>query len=172
MKPEAKRKRLPHLSQPGMALIDVQNRPFIFLFGGHDVDGPAGGPSSALIAIDLSHKQWYYVPFEDNSQQAGPAARIDPILIGVNEKLYVFDGLTGFGENWAYHRSFSVAEFRLGKKSKWVVVDAPYPQNVPAGHFFGKGLAVYEGDMILLLPGRAQEKAVSLYIRDDFHLSL
>ncbi|KAF8909714.1 hypothetical protein CPB84DRAFT_1765286 [Gymnopilus junonius] len=173
VKPEPHAKRLPRLSQPGMALLEVKGNPIIFLFGGYDFDASSGadGTSSALVAIDITRKQWYYVQFED-SDFSPPTPRIDPIVVGINEKLYIFSGLTGFGNNWVYHRSFSIVYFQLGRCSKWVAVDSPYPSNVPAGHVFGKGLSVYDGKMILLLPGRKQETERIHFEKDNiFHFA-
>ncbi|KAF8909715.1 hypothetical protein CPB84DRAFT_1765288 [Gymnopilus junonius] len=160
-------KPLPSLSQPGIVLLELNNHPRIFIFGGYDA-GDADGPSSTLIAVNTTHKEWYHVEFED-SQLPPPAPRIDPILVGVDEKLYIFGGIKNFGDNWTYHRTFSIIDFQLNapsRKCKWLIVDAPYPDNVPANQLFGKGLPINNGTAILLLPGR--EKATSkLHIQKD-----
>ena len=154
-------KLLPALSQPGVVLVELRGHPVILLYGGYDA-GEDEGPSSALIAINTSHKEWYYVEFEDN-EFAPPSARIDPILVGVHGKLYIFGGLEAFGQAWAYHRTYSIVDFQLGArthKCKWLMVDTPYPDTVPANQIFGKGLPVQNGVTILLLPGREQATLV------------
>ena len=124
--------RLPSLSQPGLALLELRDSHIIFLFGGYDA-GDIDGPSSSLIAINPVLKTWFRVEFETNDFSP-PAPRINPVLVGVNESLYIFGGLKGFENPWLHHRSYSIAKFPSGlssAKCRWIAVDVPYPDTIP-----------------------------------------
>lgn len=133
----------------------------VFLFGGHDASDGVDAPTSKLIAIQTKHNEWYHVEF-DNVGQRSPAPRIDPVLVGCGNRLYIFGGFQEFGNNWKHHHSYSIIEFvDRSHKCIWVAIDVPYPMQVPAGQTFGKGVAINGGSRILFLPGRRNCNDVS-----------
>lgn len=157
---------LPTLSEPGIAFLEINGHPMVFLVGGHDA-GDADRPTSDVIAIHTIHREWWYVKFEndENGDYPTPAARITSVVVGCNDHLYIFGGIERFEDdgNWTHQRTFSVLEFQEdAHKARWVAMDVPYPIDVPREHVFGKAVAVQNGTMILLLPGRAKQDIVSI----------
>jgi hypothetical protein len=82
-------------------------------------------------------------------------ARIEPVVIAVDTKLYVFGGYKRLGHKDPLpYTSYSVAEFLPDRRWQWTVRDHPYSNIVPKGQSFGAGIPVYNGAKILLTPGR------------------
>ncbi len=126
---------------------------FILIFGGYDVD--AEETCGELIVINLRHLEWWY-----QTIKGGPVAgRIDPTIVVVNQKLYIFGGYRHFEDNGAPHASYSIATLSDSDNWHWEARDIPYPQNVPVGTIFGKAVSVYKGMKILLTPWRTTNMA-------------
>ncbi|KAF8953062.1 hypothetical protein BDZ97DRAFT_1930029 [Flammula alnicola] len=146
-------KPLPRLSEPGFTLHYINDHPIIFLFGGYNER-----PSSALIAIETQHQEWWYVDDDPSGLAPGPP-RVNPVIIGVGNRLFIFGGYTDFGDHGTNYMSYSIAEFQPGThKCKWIAVDVPYPADILAlNQTFDCGVAIGGGTMIVLTPGRLDD---------------
>lgn len=105
--------------------------------------------SSKIIVVNLDRLEWWYLRLEGEDVEA----RINPVVVAVDTKLYIFGGYKQF-ENCQPFHSYSVAEFLQDQQWHWSVRDQPYSNIVPQGHSFGKAIPVYNGAKILLTPGR------------------
>ncbi|KAF8952006.1 hypothetical protein BDZ97DRAFT_1768983 [Flammula alnicola] len=142
-------KRLPKLSLPGCTLLRIHDSSFIFIFGGFDYITDEA--TSRVIVIDLEHTAWWYLKLNGEAVNA----RINPAVVAIDDKLYIFGGYRKFGHDPQPHSSFSIAEYKAAEGIwHWAVRDAPYSNPVPEGHVFGQGISVYNGTKILLTPGR------------------
>lgn len=85
-------------------------------------------------------------------------ARIEPVVISIDAKLYIFGGYKQLDDDDPQPcNSYSVAEFLPDQQWHWTVRDQPYSNVVPKGHSFGKAIPVYKGAKILLTPGRVSD---------------
>jgi hypothetical protein len=125
----------------------IQNTSFVLIFGGYSFDEDKA--VSTLIAVDVDHLEWW-----DVTVQGGHVApRINPVVVAVEQKLYIFSGHRTFSKKESYpFKSYSIASYSTPRGWHWEARDVPY-----SGldfQIFGSGIAVYDGKKILLLPGR------------------
>ena len=166
------RRRLPALGDPGSTLLRLENRTLMFLFGGYN--GDEDHPSSDLIAIDIDRLIWWVVQVAGKVEGGNIAARIDPAMTAIGNKIYIFAGITAYDDNPEHLNSYSVAEYDLESRSwRWELADIPYTDVVPPNHIFGDCIPVYDGKKILLTPGRRKATDVSDYVTSyKFHQKL
>ncbi|KJA23944.1 hypothetical protein HYPSUDRAFT_66037 [Hypholoma sublateritium FD-334 SS-4] len=143
------RKKLPRLSYPGCTLLRIHDSSFAFIFGGYDASLEKS--HSGAIIVDLESRAWWNLPIEGRNI----SARIDPSVVAIGNKVYIFGGYRQFGDDPKPHNSLSIAEYLPDQGIwKWAVQDEPYSAPVPVGHVFGRACPVYNGTKILLTPGR------------------
>ncbi|KAF8953071.1 hypothetical protein BDZ97DRAFT_635746 [Flammula alnicola] len=147
-------KRLPTLVSPGATLVRIENASFILIFGGFDCD--KNEPSSKVIMIDPEEKEWWFLKFD--GEDVGP--RLNPAMVAVNNKMYIFGGYEKVGNDHRPCRSFSIAECKPEGVWHWEVRDAPISPSIPQGHMFGQAIPVYNGMKILLGPGTLMNKPI------------
>lgn len=146
-------KELPRLTLADSTLFRHNDTSFILIFGGYDVDDEE--TSGKLIVVNLRHLEWWYQTIE-----GGPVeGRINPTIVTIDQKLYIFGGYRHFERDGAPHASYSIAALADGTTWRWEARDVPYPQNVPKGSIFGKAEPIYDGGKILLLPWRTTSAA-------------
>lgn len=109
--------------------------------------------TSKIIAVNLDRLEWWYLRLEGEDVEA----RIDPVVVVVDTKLYIFGGYKQFESREPFH-SYSVAEFLQDQQWHWTIRDEPYSSIVPQGHSFGRAVPVYNGAKLLLTPGRVSKK--------------
>lgn len=145
---------LPELSGPGLTLMRINNTSFILIFGGHSVDEDKA--VSTLIAVDVDHLEWWYVRVEGGHV----AARINPVVVAVEKKLYIFSGFKTFSKKQCHpFKSYSIATYSAPRGGwHWEARDVSY--SGLDHQLFGAGLPVYDGKKILLTPGK-------LYYQED-----
>ena len=153
--------RLPRLSYPGCTLLRINDSSFAFVFGGYDASLEM--PHSGAIIIDLESQAWWHLPIDSDGRSI--SARIDPSVVAIGNKVYIFGGYRRFGDDPKPHESFSIVEY-LPEQGiwKWAAQDEPYSAPVPVGHAFGRACSVYNGTKILLAPGRLTDDNVRLYM--------
>ncbi len=151
-------KELPLLSLPDCKLFRFHGTSLILIFGGFDVD--AGKASCRLIVVDLKYLEWWYQPVEGGHV----AGRIDPTIVVIDKKLYIFGGYRRFGGNGSPHRSYSIAALSDDGDWHWDARDVPYPSDIPEGLAFGRATPIYGGEKILLTPWRTTNHDVGLLI--------
>jgi hypothetical protein len=150
-------KELPELSLPGCTLFRLHGTSFLLVFGGYYVDEEI--PSSDLIVINLRFLEWWFADV-----QGGPVtARIDPTIVAIDQRLYVFGGYRNFTDSGDPHSSYSIAALSEdGSTWNWDVIDASYSSDVPEGTIFGGATPVYKNyEKILLTPWRTTNSDVS-----------
>lgn len=143
-------KSLPRRSQPGCTLWRHANISFIFFFGGCDLDTTI--PSSQVIIVNLQAREWWYERFD-----RVPLPRIDPAIVAIQDKVYIFGGYRSYEEDPQACYSYSIAEWNVtpqGSRWSWVEVDVPYPPPLSQTTCIGQAISVYEGKVIFLAPGR------------------
>lgn len=131
----------------------VNNTSIILIFGGYSVDEEKA--VSTMIAVDVDHLEWWYVTVEGGQV----AARISPVVVAVEQKIYIFSGFKEFSEEECHpFQSYSIASYSSSRRWQWEARDIPY---TGLDHqIFGAGMPVYDGKKILLTPGR-------LYYQED-----
>ncbi|KAF8953067.1 hypothetical protein BDZ97DRAFT_1930033 [Flammula alnicola] len=155
-------KLLPSLILPGTTLVRIENASFILIFGGFDCD--KNEPSSKVIMIDPEEKEWWYLKFD--GEDVGP--RINPAVVAVDNKMYIFGGYQTFGNDPRPYRSFSIAECKPEGVWHWEVRDAPISPSIPRGHVFGNAISVYNGTKILLGPGNLTDNKSIRFSKNQF----
>lgn len=148
-------RQLPRISHAGIALLRFRDASFIVIFGGYN--HRLAAPSSDMIVISLKALTWWFVRLEDDdgTQEAEVSPRISPEIVAIDRKIYIFGGHRQFGDNPRPCTSFSIAEYAENEgRWKWSVIDQPYPAPVPSGTIFGSVCSAYNGERILLGPGR------------------
>lgn len=141
---------MPRLGQPGLTLVRFHGTSFIFIFGGFSVEGDE--PVSTLIAVDVDHREWWYVPVD-----GGPVSgRIKPVVVAVEQRIYIFGGCKKYSEaNPQSLQSYCIAFYEpVHRKWTWEARDVPYPSLIPPDQVFDGGLAIYNGKKIMLTPGK------------------
>lgn len=84
----------------------IQNTSFILIFGGYSLDEEK--TVSTLIAVDVDHLEWWYVTVEGGHV----APRINPVVVAIEQKLYIFSGHKIFSEKDSHpFKSYSVASY-------------------------------------------------------------
>jgi hypothetical protein len=144
------KRELPRLGQPGLALVRIHDTTFIFIFGGFSVEEDKS--VSTLIAVDVDHREWWYVPVD-----GGPVSgRIKPVVVAVDQRIYIFGGdRQYFKANPQSLRSYSIALYQPAHRQwTWEACDIPYPDFIPPDQVFGAGIAIYNGKKIMLTPGK------------------
>ena len=125
------------------------NTTVILIFGGYSFDEEKA--VSTLIAIDVNHLEWWYVTVEGGNV----AARINPVVVAVEQTLYIFSGFKKFSKDNQPFKSYSVASYSSLRRWRWDAKDVPYSGISGSDHqLFGAGMALYNGKKILLTPGR------------------
>lgn len=100
-------------------------------------------------------------------------ARIDPTMVAIDRKLYIFGGYKYFRGQGGAHASYSIAALSDdGKTWEWEVRDVPYPEIVPPGTIFAEATAVYNGVKILLTPWRRPVEKVCIIFMPSHTASL
>ena len=79
-------RQLPRLSQPGLALVRIHDTTFIFIFGVFNIEEHKS--VSTLIAVDVDHQEWWYVPVDGGAV----SGRIKPVVVAVDQRIYIFGG--------------------------------------------------------------------------------
>ena len=155
---QRKCKRIPELSSPGHTLFRLHATSFLLLFGGYDANSEQ--VSSKLIVIDLRHLEWWYQPVEGGV----PTGRIDPTMVTVGQKLYIFGGYRRFGGDFGDpHNSYCIASLSDdGKAWSWEVRDVPYSEKIPPGTRLGRATPIYNGTKILLTKWRTTNDDVGI----------
>lgn len=134
-------------------------RKFLFIFGGYSMKGP----TSDLLAIDLTQGLWSNVPMK-----GGPVStRLDSAITFVGNRLHIFGGRSDFDdpEEERVLRSYSIAEYSsspCNQEWKWICIDQPYPTTVPDLGFALQVVSIPEMNKILIFPGREGYNKVSL----------
>ena len=131
---------------------------FLLLFGGYDADSEQ--VSSKLIVVDLRHLEWWYQPVEGGV----PTGRINPTMVTIGQKLYVFGGYRRYGGEFGDpHHSYCIASLSDdGKAWSWEVRDVPYSEKIPPGTILGRATPIYNGTKILLTKWRTTNDDVGL----------
>ncbi|KAF8961443.1 hypothetical protein BDZ97DRAFT_1829342 [Flammula alnicola] len=156
-------RKLPILFGAALAPLHLNGRKLLLLFGGErysDIVDPLAKDDanyrchacSDLIAVDVVKKEWWVVKVEGG--QIAP--RINPVMVVVENKIFIFGGYKENGPNDTpdYLDSYSIAKYDHEAETwKWIASDRPYPDHV-SGTIFGAGVPVYDGMQILLTPGR------------------
>lgn len=158
------------LSLPTCELFRFHGTSLIVIFGGFDVHTEKA--SNKLIMVDLKYLEWWYQPVEGGDV----AGRIDPTMVVIDEKLYIFGGYSHFekngdgnGEgnsegngngNGSPHRSYSIAALSDDGVWHWDTRDVPYSSDIPEGLAFGRATPIYGGKKILLTPWRTTNNNV------------
>lgn len=148
---------MPQLSLPACTLLRLHGTSFLLVFGGFEPDEEVS--TSRLIVINLRYLEWWFAEF-----QGEPAlGRIEPTIVAIDKRLYVFGGYKRFGRNPEPHTSFSIAKLTEDEWTwRWKARDVPYSANVPQGTIFSRATPVYHGAKILLTPWRTTNCDVSL----------
>ena len=149
-------KPLPARQKPIAVFIQLNLRNYMFIYGGYDshTDTVKGD----LIAVDLDHLMWWFVAIDPG------VPRFAACMVAVDQSLYIFggcrDSAQGEGEeDLDIIRSFSVVEYVTETGTwNWKIPERAY--DIDLGYDFG-GIAVFEGQKILLLAGRNDDKEVS-----------
>jgi len=128
----------------------IHGTSFIFIFGGHSLDEEKA--VSTLIAVDVDHLEWWYVRVEGGHV----AARIKPVVVAVEQKLFIFSGCGRFSKTDPQSfRSYSIASYQSALcRWTWEARDVPYSGFMPPDQVFGTGIVVYNGKKIMLTPGK------------------
>jgi hypothetical protein len=147
---------LPARQKPSAVFIQLNLRNYMFLYGGHDCDTDT--VKGDLIAVDLDHLMWWFVPIDPG------VPRFAACMVAVGQSLYIFGGCRhsaqGEGEEDII-RSFSVVEYVTETGTwNWQIPERGY--DIDLGYDIG-GMAVFEGQKILLLAGRNNNKEVSFH---------
>lgn len=136
----------------------IHNTSIILIFGGFNVDEDKA--VSTLIAVDVDHLEWWYVTVEGGHV----AARINPVIVAVDQKLYIFSGYKKFSKmDSNAFQSYSIAAYSALHRWQWEARDVSYPGPTP--RTFGVGMAIYNGKKILLTPGKLYKKEEVRYFR-------
>ncbi|KIM41278.1 hypothetical protein M413DRAFT_445315 [Hebeloma cylindrosporum] len=155
---------LPQLTEPACAIVYIDNRSLLIIFGGYDIDAETA--SSKIIVVDLDHLEWWYVQLELEGQDV--EARIEPAIAFINGKLYVFGGYRKLDyRDPQPFNSYSIGEFQQDGRWHWSVRDQPYSNIVPQGHLFGRAIPVYNGAKLLLTPGRVCSQHGGIQFKED-----
>jgi len=145
-------KPLPRLTLPGATMSVINQKRYIFLFGGWDLDNEKA--SRRLILVNVTDLEWCYAPLPAMENMVG---RISPTVVFIKSKLYIFGGNRDFGDsiNPDPCFSYSIANILLEEKGwTWEVIDVPYEE--PAKSLvFAYAIPIYNDTKILLTPGRA-----------------
>lgn len=150
------KKQLPRIAYPGCTLLRINDSSFAVIFGGYNAVSEK--LNTDTIIVDLEKCYWWTLRIKGTS--ASP--RINPAMVAIDSKIYIFGGYRQFGVDPRPYNSFSIAEYDPERGTwTWVTRDEPYSAPVPAGHVFGQACAVYNGAKILLTPGRLTDSKVS-----------
>ncbi|KAF9477642.1 hypothetical protein BDN70DRAFT_934032 [Pholiota conissans] len=145
-KPQA----LPAINVPGVALLRLETRSFVVMFGGF----ASNRARSQTLIIDPDRREWWELQIAGGDV----VPRINPAMVGINNKIYIFSGYRQFGANTQAHQSYSIMEFDLDSGDcRWTTRDRPYPALVRAGQAFQDACSVFDGIKILLTPGEPTE---------------
>lgn len=147
-------KELPLLSLPDCQFFRFHGTSLILIFGGFDVDTEKA--SNKLIMVDLKYFEWWYQPVEGGDV----AGRIDPTMVVIDQKLYVFGGYSHFKGNGSPLGSYSIAALSDDGVWHWDGRDVPYSSDIPEGFAFGRATPIYGGTKILLTPWRTTNSNV------------
>lgn len=138
----------------------IHGTSIIFIFGGYSLDEDKA--LSSLIAVDVDHLEWWYVSVKGGQV----AARINPVVVAVGQKIYIFSGYKRFSKTDTHpFRSYSIASYSALHQWQWEARDVSYPAPAPTPQTFGVGMAVYNGKKILLTPGKLYNKQEARHFR-------
>ncbi|KAJ6552219.1 hypothetical protein DFH09DRAFT_1038828 [Mycena vulgaris] len=142
-------RRLPALTDPGIALVSLGGGTFVFLFGGHNLQNT----TSDLIAIDLDEYTWWFVDVPGTPI----LPRMSASLVAIENQLFIFGGRPNSDETSPAIRTYSIAVYNPDTRWTWMVSDAPMPPDLPLLGFNIQATPVYGGQKILLTQGRVQD---------------
>ncbi|KAK7029050.1 hypothetical protein R3P38DRAFT_2524839 [Favolaschia claudopus] len=135
---------LPALGEPAVAIMTLNSRSYMFLFGGFDSSSRA--TTNRLISIDLETYIWQYVDVSDSCI----LPRMSAAMVGVNDELFIFGGRQLYHDELpGILPSFSIATFQQDRGWTWVVKDQVYPSNVRLGHSLKASLIDNRGTVLL-----------------------
>ncbi|KAJ7700481.1 hypothetical protein B0H17DRAFT_1327964 [Mycena rosella] len=153
--PEFELRALPALTEPAIDLVSLGGRSFLFLFGGHD----SQGPTADLIAIDLDEYVWWFVDVQGTPIRS----RMSASMVAIDNRLFVFGGRVKFDDKGPAIRTYSVAVYNPDTRWTWVISDTPMPRDLPPLGFSINATPVYGGQKILLTQGRIKnDKPIDL----------
>ncbi|KAK6987841.1 hypothetical protein R3P38DRAFT_3099082 [Favolaschia claudopus] len=118
-------RELPALTETAVAIMNLDDRPHMFLFGGFDAAKQT--PTSTLIAIELDALVWYHVCFP------GPSVlpRLSATMVAVKNQLIIFGGRTEYRDDSPTLSTFSIAAFDSCAGWTWTCLDRTFPPNLP-----------------------------------------
>ncbi|KAK7059469.1 hypothetical protein R3P38DRAFT_3167868 [Favolaschia claudopus] len=118
-------RELPALTETAVAIMNLDDRPHMFLFGGFDAAKQT--PTSTLIAIELDALVWYHVCFP------GPSVlpRLSATMVAVKNQLIIFGGRTEYRDDSPTLSTFSIAAFDSCAGWTWTRLDRTFPPNLP-----------------------------------------
>lgn len=152
---QRKQKPLPVLGLSACTLFRWHETSMLLLFGGYDND--AEEASSQIIVVDVTHSEWWFLTIEGEPVEG----RIDPAIVAIDHKLFVFGGYRRYGRDPQPHRSYSIASLSDTGKWTWEARDVAYTNIIPQGHIFGAAVPMYNNTKILLTIGRTTGDEVS-----------
>ncbi|KAL0951869.1 hypothetical protein HGRIS_008529 [Hohenbuehelia grisea] len=156
--PKETSKPLPARLGVAAAIMHIESRTFLFLFGGTSSGDSETPPSSELLAIDVDEKKWVVV----RPTHGTVKGRMNACMVALNNKLFIFGGRQDLDTPM---HSFSVAEYDAEKDTwDWVVSDRPYPEHVPKPPKLGiQATVTSNGQSIFLVPSTfVDEDSVTL----------
>lgn len=146
---------LPRLDKPGFTLFRHQERSSIILFGGYDLDEEEA--TSRIIVVDPQNQLWW-----EASTEGGPVfPRINPAIIAMKNRLYVFGGYENYRGDPQNISKYSIALFTpKGGIWTWEYCDEEYGNDSRDGRRvnsnFASATSICGGSKILLTPGKSR----------------